>query len=204
MAEEYRMQSAYPVEGMEDVFIGLIGIKDDTDEIERQRKMAITLNVDWLIYLRELSEAVQLYKMIGCSSRFIQLKEWHYSILAFLFRQEHKGFADDLRALSTPFASRATYKTKDGKILGDFPLSSVSDSFIKKASEHLNKRLGEVELDTRSSIYNAIKEENRDRKSDCPVKTDVSTCSLNGEEQDKTVSRPGSDFTLFIDDTHLL
>lgn len=195
------MQSAYPVEGMEDVFIGLIGIKDDADEIERQRKMAITLNVDWLIHLRELSEAVQLYKMIG-HSRFIQLKEWHYSVLVFLFRQEHKGFADDLRVLLTPFA-----------LSNNFPLSSVSDSFI-------NKRLGEGELvEILSSIYNARKEGNRDRKassqtlvtSDCPVKTDVSglcdklsTCSLNGEEQDKTVSRPGSDFTLFIDDTHLL
>lgn len=242
MEEQQRMQSTYPEEGMEQIFIGVIGIQDDADEIERQRKTALTLNVDWLIHLRELSEAVQLYKMIGCV-RFTQLKEWHHSILAFFLRQGERGIADCLRAeirrtLFTPFTSMkpddyhtgkrypmARYKTEDGEILGDFPLSSIPNSYIKNASEHLHNRLSDVELvETLSSFYNAIKEEDRDHKSnnarscifnhndtvqtaitsDCGVCEGLSTCSLNHESQDKTVSRPGDDFTLVIDGTDLL
>jgi hypothetical protein len=235
MEEQQRMQSTYLEEGMERILLAVIGIMDDAEEIERQRKIALTSNVDRLIHLRELSEAVQLYKRIGCV-RFTELKQWDYRILSFFLRQEHKGKADSLRAdiitsLFTPFSQmhpRATYKTEEE---ADFPLSSLSNSYIKKAPEHLNKRYSESELvETLSSIYNAIKEEDRDRKSnteklyfqlqrdrsdtttvDCAVKTDddglcerLSTCSLNQEEQDKTVLRPGDDFTLLVDCDDLL
>lgn len=100
MTEQPRTQSDCPIPEMEGMFLDLIGIKDETDEIERQRELAIKENVDWLIHLRELGEAIQLLKTIGLA-RFTEVKIWPRNTLAFLIRKEEKGKLPCLKAVST-------------------------------------------------------------------------------------------------------
>ena len=60
-----RDTSLYPASEMEMVYLHLMGIEDDCEEIERQKVIAKESNIDWLIYLREVSEEVQLLSWAG-------------------------------------------------------------------------------------------------------------------------------------------
>jgi len=60
-----RNASLYPESEMEMVYLHLMGIEDDREEIERQKVIAKESNIDWLIYLREVSEEVQLLSWAG-------------------------------------------------------------------------------------------------------------------------------------------
>jgi hypothetical protein len=63
--EEPRAVSLYPQPGMEEVYLRVMGIENNQAEIERQRAIARECNIDWLIFLRECSEEIQLLTYAG-------------------------------------------------------------------------------------------------------------------------------------------
>lgn len=60
-----RNTSLYPQPEMEIVYLHIMGIEDDQEEIERQKVIAKEGNTDWLIFLREVSEEIQLLLWAG-------------------------------------------------------------------------------------------------------------------------------------------
>jgi hypothetical protein len=63
--EKPRKVSLYPQPGMEEVYLHIMGIENNQAEIERQKAIALSCNIDWLIFLRECSEEVQLLAYAG-------------------------------------------------------------------------------------------------------------------------------------------
>ena len=65
MEPKPRTFSPCPDIGMESIYLKIIGIENDLDQIEVQRNIAREENVDFLVHLREVSEEVQLYCSLG-------------------------------------------------------------------------------------------------------------------------------------------
>lgn len=61
MSENLRTISNYPDDEREIIFLTIIGIENNKEEIERQKNIALEEKVYWLIHLREVSEEIQLY-----------------------------------------------------------------------------------------------------------------------------------------------
>jgi len=60
-----RTISNYPDSEMEDVYLKIMGIWHEPQQIAKHKAIAAEHKVDWLVHLREVSEEIQLYRHLG-------------------------------------------------------------------------------------------------------------------------------------------